>query len=86
MVKVLTSEVYKCLICRYFEAEVEHIEKTTKSDPVLRIGWANTAGFKPFPGFLITVYLKLTCYLGSGDGWGCCAAGDDFYSFAFDGI
>lgn len=34
----------------YFECEVEDIEKTTKSDPILRIGWANTAGYKPFPG------------------------------------
>jgi ryanodine receptor 2 len=56
----------------YFEAEVEDIEKMTKSEPILRIGWANTAGYKPFPG--------------SGDSWGCNAAGDDFYSYAFDGL
>lgn len=39
----------------YFEAEVEHIETVTQSAPYLRVGWANTVGFKPFPG--------------SGDGW-----------------
>ncbi|KAK6052188.1 SPRY domain protein [Cooperia oncophora] len=55
----------------YFEAEVEHIEKMTKEDPYLRIGWANSVGFKPFPG--------------SGDKWGCNGVGDDFYSYGFDG-
>jgi hypothetical protein len=50
---------------------VEHIEEATKSDPILRIGWANTAGYKPFPN--------------AGDGWGCAGAGDDFFSYAFDG-
>lgn len=34
----------------YFEAEVEHIEKMTKEIPYLRIGWANSVGFKPFSG------------------------------------
>ncbi|KAK5965079.1 hypothetical protein GCK32_008746 [Trichostrongylus colubriformis] len=34
----------------YFEAEVEHIEKMTKQEPYLRVGWANSVGFKPFPG------------------------------------
>ncbi|KJH53389.1 RIH domain protein [Dictyocaulus viviparus] len=55
----------------YFEAEVEHIEKMTKEDPYLRIGWANSHGFRPFPG--------------SGDRWGCNGVGDDFYSYGFDG-
>ena len=55
----------------YFEAEVEHIEQTTKQPPYLRIGWANSVGFKPFPG--------------SGDKWGCNGAGDDYYSYGFDG-
>ncbi|EPB70936.1 hypothetical protein ANCCEY_09971 [Ancylostoma ceylanicum] len=55
----------------YFEAEVEHIEKMTKESPYLRIGWANSVGFKPFPG--------------SGDKWGCNGVGDDFYSYGFDG-
>ncbi|UMM36210.1 hypothetical protein L5515_008471 [Caenorhabditis briggsae] len=55
----------------YFEAEVEHIETMTKQTPYLRIGWANSVGFKPFPG--------------SGDKWGCNGVGDDFYSYGFDG-
>ncbi|KHN75295.1 Ryanodine receptor 44F [Toxocara canis] len=55
----------------YFEAEVEHIEQMTNTAPYLRIGWANTVGYKPFPG--------------SGDGWGCNGVGDDFYSYGFDG-
>ncbi|CAD6199567.1 unnamed protein product [Caenorhabditis auriculariae] len=55
----------------YFEAEVEHIESMTKQLPYLRIGWANSVGFKPFPG--------------SGDKWGCNGVGDDFYSYGFDG-
>uniref|UniRef100_A0A0N4ZPH7 Ryanodine receptor 44F n=1 Tax=Parastrongyloides trichosuri TaxID=131310 RepID=A0A0N4ZPH7_PARTI len=55
----------------YFETEVEHIENTTKSQPLLRIGWANTIGFKPYPG--------------SGNGWGCNGCGDDFFSYSYDG-
>lgn len=34
----------------YFEAEVEHIETATKLQPYLRVGWANTVGYRPFPG------------------------------------
>jgi ryanodine receptor 2 len=30
----------------YFEAEVEHVEACGPSAPYLRIGWANTVGFK----------------------------------------
>ena len=56
----------------YFEAEVEHIEQMTKTEPLVRVGWANTSGFKPF--------------LGSGDHWGCGAVGDCFYSYGFDGL
>ncbi|KAL4003146.1 RIH domain family protein [Acanthocheilonema viteae] len=55
----------------YYEAEVEHIEQMTKTEPYLRIGWANSMGYKPFPG--------------SGDGWGCIGVGDDYYSYGFDG-
>ncbi|KAK6101668.1 RIH domain family protein [Brugia pahangi] len=55
----------------YYEAEVEHIERMTKTEPYLRIGWANSMGYKPFPG--------------SGDGWGCIGVGDDYYSYGFDG-
>uniref|UniRef100_A0A0N5AR96 Ryanodine receptor n=1 Tax=Syphacia muris TaxID=451379 RepID=A0A0N5AR96_9BILA len=55
----------------YFEAEVEHIEQMTATQPYLRVGWGNTIGYKPFPG--------------SGDGWGCNGVGDDFFSYGFDG-
>ncbi|TKR86982.1 hypothetical protein L596_011471 [Steinernema carpocapsae] len=55
----------------YFEAEVEHIETMTKTAPFLRVGWANSVGYKPFPG--------------SGDRHGCNGTGDDFYSYSFDG-
>ncbi|OZC09633.1 SPRY domain protein [Onchocerca flexuosa] len=55
----------------YYEAEVEHIEQMTSMQPYLRIGWANSMGYKPFPG--------------SGDGWGCIGIGDDYYSYGFDG-
>jgi hypothetical protein len=34
----------------YFEVEVEHIEQMTKKMPYLRVGWANTVGFIPYPG------------------------------------
>ncbi|KAL3078921.1 hypothetical protein niasHS_014703 [Heterodera schachtii] len=56
----------------YFEAEVEHVESCANQQPYLRVGWANTVGFKPFPG--------------PGDGWGCGGVGDDFYSYGFDGM
>uniref|UniRef100_A0A914XP97 Ryanodine receptor n=1 Tax=Plectus sambesii TaxID=2011161 RepID=A0A914XP97_9BILA len=55
----------------YFEVEVEHMEQTTKKPPYMRVGWANSAGFIPFPG--------------SGDHWGCNGVGDDLYSYGFDG-
>jgi ryanodine receptor 2 len=46
----------------YFEAEVEHVEKMTKTDPLLRIGWANTAGYKPFPGRSLISFMNITCF------------------------
>ena len=56
----------------YFEVVIDHFEAATHLPPVLRIGWANSKGFVPYPG--------------GGEGWGCNGAGDDLYSFAFDGI
>ena len=56
----------------YFEVVIDHFEAATHLPPVLRIGWANSKGFLPYPG--------------GGEGWGCNGAGDDLYSFAFDGI
>lgn len=39
--------------------------------PHLRIGWANTAGYVPYPG--------------GGEKWGGNGVGDDLYSFGYDG-
>ncbi|KAL6426510.1 hypothetical protein ACFW04_009145 [Cataglyphis niger] len=55
----------------YFEVTVDHIEQTTHMMPHLRIGWANTAGYMPYPG--------------GGEKWGGNGVGDDLYSFGFDG-
>ena len=55
----------------YFEAEVDHLEQMTKQAPYLRIGWANTQGYNPYPG--------------SGEHWGGNGVGDDLFSFGFDG-
>ncbi|XP_055904500.1 ryanodine receptor isoform X11 [Eupeodes corollae] len=55
----------------YFEVTMDHIERTTHMMPHLRIGWANTAGYVPYPG--------------GGKKWGGNGVGDDLYSFGFDG-
>ncbi|WAR19518.1 RYR-like protein [Mya arenaria] len=56
----------------YFEVVVDQFEWSSHLSPLLRIGWANSSGFVPYPG--------------AGEGWGCNGAGDDLYSFAFDGV
>ncbi|KAL1124812.1 hypothetical protein AAG570_001433 [Ranatra chinensis] len=55
----------------YFEVTLDHIEQTTHMTPHLRIGWANTSGYVPYPG--------------GGEKWGGNGVGDDLYSFGFDG-
>lgn len=55
----------------YFEITMDHIEQTTHMMPHLRIGWANTTGYVPYPG--------------GGKKWGGNGVGDDLYSFGFDG-
>ncbi|XP_030749975.1 ryanodine receptor isoform X1 [Sitophilus oryzae] len=55
----------------YFEVTVDHLEQTTHMMPHLRIGWANTTGYVPYPG--------------GGEKWGGNGVGDDLYSFGFDG-
>lgn len=55
----------------YFEVTVDHWEQTTHMMPHLRIGWANTKGYIPYPG--------------GGEKWGGNGIGDDLYSFGFDG-
>lgn len=55
----------------YFEATLDHIEQVSHLEPHLRIGWANTMGYVPYPG--------------GGEKWGGNGIGDDLYSFGFDG-
>ncbi|XP_049775985.1 ryanodine receptor [Schistocerca cancellata] len=55
----------------YFEVTLDHIEQTTHMTPHLRIGWANTSGYCPYPG--------------GGEKWGGNGVGDDLYSYGFDG-
>ncbi|XP_071050495.1 ryanodine receptor isoform X2 [Onthophagus taurus] len=55
----------------YFEVTVDHLEQTTHMMPHLRIGWANSKGYIPYPG--------------GGEKWGGNGVGDDLYSFGFDG-
>lgn len=50
---------------------MDHIEQRTHMTPHLRIGWANTTGYVPYPG--------------GGKKWGGNGVGDDLYSFGFDG-
>ena len=56
----------------YYEAILDHIEQVTEHDPLIRVGWANTEGFIPYPG--------------GGEGWGSNGVGDDLFSYGFDGI
>ncbi|XP_035704010.1 ryanodine receptor isoform X5 [Folsomia candida] len=55
----------------YFEVTLDHIEQATHMMPHLRIGWANSAGYIPYPG--------------GGEKWGGNGVGDDLYSYGFDG-
>ncbi|ESO90186.1 hypothetical protein LOTGIDRAFT_123762 [Lottia gigantea] len=55
----------------YYEIVVINYEYATHLPPILRMGWANTDGFKPYPG--------------GGEKWGGNSIGDDLYSYAFDG-
>ncbi|XP_056396363.1 ryanodine receptor 1 isoform X2 [Hyla sarda] len=57
----------------YFEVIVDHVEPfVTPEATHLRVGWALTEGYSPYPG--------------AGEGWGANGVGDDLYSFAFDGL
>lgn len=55
----------------YFELTIDHIEQLTHIVPQFRVGWANTAGYVPYPG--------------GGPKWGGTGAGDDLFSYGFDG-
>ena len=57
----------------YFEVMVDHVEPFLTAQPVhLRVGWALTEGYSPYPG--------------GGEGWGSNGVGDDLYSYGFDGL
>ncbi|XP_031429541.1 ryanodine receptor 1b isoform X8 [Clupea harengus] len=57
----------------YFEMMVDYVEAfVTAQATHLRVGWAMTEGFSPYPG--------------GGEGWGGNGVGDDLYSYGFDGL
>lgn len=57
----------------YFEVMVDHVEPFITAQPYhLRVGWALTEGYSPYPG--------------GGEGWGGNGVGDDLYSYGFDGL
>lgn len=52
---------------------VDHVEPFLTAQPYhLRVGWALTEGYSPYPG--------------GGEGWGGNGVGDDLYSYGFDGL
>ncbi len=56
----------------YYEVMVDYVEPfVTAQASHLRVGWALTEGFSPYPG--------------GGEGWGGNGVGDDLYSYGFDG-
>ncbi|XP_019717005.1 ryanodine receptor 1b isoform X5 [Hippocampus comes] len=57
----------------YYEMMVDHVEPfVTAQASHLRVGWAMTEGYSPYPG--------------GGEGWGGNGVGDDLYSYGFDGL
>ncbi|KPP74149.1 hypothetical protein Z043_106725, partial [Scleropages formosus] len=57
----------------YYEVVVDHVEPFLTPQTVhLRVGWALTEGYSPYPG--------------GGEGWGGNGVGDDLYSYGFDGL
>lgn len=57
----------------YFEVMVDEVEPFLTAQPYhLRVGWALTEGYSPYPG--------------GGEGWGGNGVGDDLYSYGFDGL
>lgn len=52
---------------------VDYVEPfVTAQATHLRVGWAMTEGYSPYPG--------------GGEGWGGNGVGDDLYSYGFDGL
>ncbi|XP_072885345.1 ryanodine receptor 1-like isoform X1 [Hemitrygon akajei] len=57
----------------YFELIVDYVDPFVTPQPThLRVGWALTEGYSPYPG--------------GGEGWGSNGVGDDLYSYGFDGL
>ena len=57
----------------YYEVLVEKVEPDKdRRSSYLRVGWANTLGFSPYPV--------------GGDFYGENGVGDDCYSYGFDGL
>uniref|UniRef100_A0A096M2M4 Ryanodine receptor 2b (cardiac) n=1 Tax=Poecilia formosa TaxID=48698 RepID=A0A096M2M4_POEFO len=57
----------------YYELIVDQTVPFVTSEPThLRVGWANTSGYAPYPS--------------GGEGWGGNGVGDDLYSYGFDGL
>ncbi|XP_052468031.1 ryanodine receptor 2 isoform X4 [Carassius gibelio] len=57
----------------YYELIVDHVEPFVTAEAThLRVGWASTQGYGPYPG--------------GGEGWGGNGVGDDLYSYGFDGL
>uniref|UniRef100_A0A673BR42 Ryanodine receptor 1 n=1 Tax=Sphaeramia orbicularis TaxID=375764 RepID=A0A673BR42_9TELE len=57
----------------YYEMMVDYVEPfVTAQATHLRVGWAMTEGYSPYPG--------------GGEGWGGNGVGDDLYSYGFDGL
>uniref|UniRef100_A0A674EI70 Ryanodine receptor 3 n=1 Tax=Salmo trutta TaxID=8032 RepID=A0A674EI70_SALTR len=57
----------------YFELMIDQVDHYVTSEPThLRVGWASTKGYAPYPG--------------AGEGWGGNGVGDDLYSYSFDGL
>lgn len=57
----------------YYELIVDQVLPFVTAEAThLRVGWANTSGYAPYPS--------------SGEGWGGNGVGDDLYSYGFDGL
>ncbi|XP_051763722.1 ryanodine receptor 1 [Ctenopharyngodon idella] len=57
----------------YYELIVDHVESFLTAQAChLRVGWALTEGYSPYPG--------------GGEGWGSNGVGDDLFSYGFDGL
>ncbi|XP_029456052.1 LOW QUALITY PROTEIN: ryanodine receptor 3 [Rhinatrema bivittatum] len=57
----------------YFELMIDQVDPFLTGEPThLRVGWASTSGYAPYPG--------------GGEGWGGNGVGDDLFSYGFDGL